>query len=85
MIWQDIVIMIGVFGFSFALIPSILGKHKPAKSSCALSAALATMILICFASLGLWLSVVAEMVSVTTWLILLIQKRHEHISVLGSK
>jgi hypothetical protein len=82
MIWQDFVIMLSVFGLSFSLIPSILSKHKPAKSSCILSIILASLILICFATLHLWLSVSAEIASIITWGILLIQ--HERISIFRS-
>ena len=34
MVCQDIVIMVACFGFALALIPSILGKNKPARLSC---------------------------------------------------
>ena len=73
--WQDIVIMIACFGFGIALIPSIKGKHKPARSSCILTSVLLTAIAISFATLGLWLSFIAEITAIVAWLILLFQKR----------
>ena len=64
MIWQDIVIMIACFGFAIALIPSIRGKQKPAKSSCILTIALLVAIAVCFATLGLWLSMASEITAI---------------------
>jgi len=75
MIWQDIVIMIACFGFAIALIPSIRGKQKPAKSSCILTIALLLAIAVCFATLGLWLSMTSEITAIIAWGILLFQKR----------
>lgn len=73
--WQDVVIMVSCFGFAVALIPSIAGKSKPARSSCLLTAVLLTAIAVCFATLGLWLSFWAEVTSIGAWLILLFQRR----------
>jgi len=42
MIWQDILMMIGGFGFALALIPSVIGKDKPEKSSCAITGGILT-------------------------------------------
>ena len=75
MIWQDIVIMVACFGFAVALIPSIVGKYKPAKSSCLLTIVLLAAIAISFATLNLWLSFWAEITAIIAWGILLFQKR----------
>jgi biotin transporter BioY len=75
MTWQDVVICIGCFGFALALIPSIRGKHKPARSSCLLTMVLLAMIAVCFATLCLWLSFSAEIASFIAWGILLFQRR----------
>lgn len=75
MIIQDIIIMASCFGFAGALIPSIKGKSKPARSSCILTIILLAMVAVCFATLGLWLSVMAEITSITAWGILLFQRR----------
>ena len=77
MIWQDIVIMIACFGFALALIPSIRGKHKPARSSCILTIALLAAIAVCFGTLGLWLSFASEITAIIAWGILLFQKREQ--------
>jgi len=73
--WQDIVIMIACFGFAVALIPSIRGKQKPAKSSCLITIILLSAIAVCFGTLKLWLSLAAEITSIIAWSILLFQKR----------
>ena len=75
MIWQDVVIMAACFGFAIALIPSIKGKQKPARSSCLLTILLLTAIAICFGTLALWLSLAAELTSIAAWAILLFQRR----------
>jgi len=73
--WQDIVIMVACFGFALALIPSIIGKFKPARVSCMLTIVLLTAITVCFATLSLWLSFWAEVTAIIAWGILLLQKR----------
>ena len=75
MIWQDIIIMIACFGFALALIPSIIGKGKPAKSSCLITIVLLTAIAVSFATLNLWLSFWSEITAIIAWGILLFQRR----------
>jgi len=75
MIWQDLVISFACFGFAIALIPSIRGRDKPAKSSCAITAGLLTAIAVCFATLGLWISFASEITAIVAWTILFFQKR----------
>ncbi len=75
MMWQDIVIMVACFGFALALVPSIKGEQKPAKSTCILTAVLLAIIAVCFATLHLWLSMISEITSIAAWIILLFQKR----------
>ena len=75
MLWQDVVIMAACFGFAIALIPSIISKGKPARSSCLLTVILLTAIAVSFATLHLWLSFWAEITAIIAWGILLFQKR----------
>lgn len=75
MIWQDVVIMVCCFGFSFALIPAIKSKNKPPRSSCLLTSVLLATMAICFLTLRLWLSFSAEVTSLIAWIVLLVQKR----------
>lgn len=75
MSWQDVVIMTACFGFAIALIPSMRGKQKPEKSSCILTIILLVAIAVCFATLQLWLSFIAEITAIIAWGILLFQRR----------
>ena len=75
--WQDIVIMVACFGFAVALIPSIVGKQKPERSSCLITIVLLTAITVSFATLNLWLSFWAEITAIIAWGILLFQNRGE--------
>ena len=75
MVWQDIVIMVACFGFALALIPSILGKNKPARLSCLITVVLLTAIAVSFATLELWLSFWSEVTAIIAWGILLFQHR----------
>ena len=74
MLWQDWIIAIGGFCFSIALIPSIRGKDKPPASTSVLTAFFLYVFAICFATLGMWLSMSSEILSGIAWTILLIQK-----------
>ncbi len=75
MIWQDVLIMIGGFGFAIALIPAVWGRAKPPKSTCLLTATILTSYIIAFATLGLWLAAISTSLTAMMWWILLIQKR----------
>jgi len=75
MIWQDVVIMVACFGFALALIPSIRGRHKPARLTCFLTIIGLVGIAVSFATLQLWLAFASEVTAITAWGILLFQKR----------
>ena len=73
--WQDIVMMICFFLLSAALVPAIISEHKPAKLSCIFTIILLAAILICLATLNMWLSVIAQVLTIIAWTILLVQPR----------
>ncbi len=75
MIWQDILMMVGGFIFSVALLPSVLGKEKPARSSCLITGTILTSYVVAMATLGLWLSAGATVLTATMWFVLLLQRR----------
>jgi len=75
MIWQDVVIMVGCFILGFALLPSVLSKSKPARSTCLMSGVILIAFTIAFATLQLWLSTIAEAFAAIMWFILLFQPR----------
>jgi len=74
MIWQDVLMMIGGFGFALALIPSIVGERKPEKLSCAITGGILTSYVVAMATLGLLLSAIATWITAVMWWVLLIQQ-----------
>jgi len=75
MIWQDVVISVGVFVLMVALIPSLRSKNKPAKTTSLLTGVILTVYFVCFATLGLWLAAISELVLAIMWFALSIQQR----------
>lgn len=71
--WQDIVMTIGQFVFAFSLIPTIIGKEKPAWTTCMLSAIVLTIYIPTLYTLGLYISVVATILVAIGWWILFFQ------------
>ncbi len=76
MVWQDITMMIVGFTFAFFLIPSIRGREKPARVSCVTTALGMAVLTFCMATLGLWLTTIANALTTTAWIILAIQRRY---------
>lgn len=74
MIWQDWVLGATTIIFSISLLPSILGKEKPAIST-SLTTGL-TLILVVFtqATLSLWFAATASATASFLWLTLAVQK-----------
>ena len=79
MIWQDIVMMIVGFTFSFSLLPSLMGRSKPARSTCILTASGLAILTFCMATLGLWLTFLANLMTTIVWFGLAIQRRNNAI------
>jgi hypothetical protein len=71
--WQDIVIAIGSLIFAVALIPSILGKNKPAFGTSLMTGSVLVVFTITYASLSLWYATFTTMVTATLWLVLAAQ------------
>ncbi len=68
--WQDIVISLGQWAMTIALIPSLLGRHKPAVSSSIMTGSLIAMFGFTYGTLGLWSSVISSGVCAIAWYIL---------------
>ena len=71
---QDFLITVGTLLFLVALIPTIIGKDKPALSTSFLTASVLLVFSGTFASLHLWFSAVTDIANAGGWLILGIQK-----------
>jgi len=74
MIWQDIVMAIGGFGLALGLMPSVIGKDKPAKSSCAITGGILTIYVVAMATLGLYFTPIIIGITATVWWVLLYQQ-----------
>ncbi len=72
--WQDTVIAICQLAFFPSMLPTILGKDKPALSTSLMNAAIVTIITICFFTLHLWFSFATGMLTALIWAILAFQK-----------
>lgn len=72
--WQDIVISVGQLIFVLALIPSIVGKDKPAVSTSLINGLILTVFTFTFASLELWFSTISSAMISMAWFFLAIQK-----------
>lgn len=72
--WQDYVIAIGAIIFIFALLPSVLGKHKPALSTSVLTGSVLFVFAFTYMSLHLWFAAVTTLMTSIQWFILAVQK-----------
>ena len=71
--WQDILIMIGGFCFSIALIPTVLAVEKPTLFTSLLTGIILYSFCVAYISLRLKLAFIATMITASMWLVLAIQ------------
>lgn len=74
MVWQDIIFTIGSFIFSIALIPTIRAKNKPPVITSLVTFAMLVAFVVCYLSLGFYVSAISGGLTAACWLILYIQK-----------
>jgi hypothetical protein len=79
--WQDLLFGIGGFIFCVALIPTIIGRTKPAFMSSVMTAGILGIYLLCYASLDLWLGFASGALTTIAWVILAIQKKAQSKSL----
>jgi hypothetical protein len=72
--WQDIVFTIGNIVFIVALVPSIMGKAKPALSTSLMTGTFMAIFALTYITLGLWFSSIATFCGAAAWLVLAAQK-----------
>jgi len=77
--WQDVVITIGQTIFAVALIPSIIGKDKPALTSSLVTGTFLIIFAFTFATLSLWLAVISSTINGVLWFILAYQKHNKRV------
>lgn len=71
--WQDWVLMVGGFGFSLALLPTVFSKSKPAWTTSLLTSIILLSGVGTYATLGLWKAALSGGITAVLWVILLIQ------------
>jgi hypothetical protein len=71
--WQDTVIAICQLAFLPAMLPSILGKDKPALATSLMNMLLVGTIVTALGTLHLWFSVATGLVNASAWAVLAIQ------------
>jgi hypothetical protein len=72
--WQDLVIMIGGFVLAIALIPTLLSKDKPPKSTCFITGGTLLVFSICYVTLGLYLAFFSTLLTSVIWFVIFFQK-----------
>ncbi len=72
--WQDWVFSVGGFVLLASLVPTIRGDQKPALTTSVMSAVLIGTFGVTMASLGLWLSAVANVANGLAWAVLAVQR-----------
>lgn len=74
MVWQDIILTGGTAIFAAALVPSVVGKNKPAFSTSLMTGLVLAVFVIVYLSLALWFSALMTTVTATLWLTLATQQ-----------
>jgi hypothetical protein len=72
--WQDIVLSISLLAFNIALIPSVIGEHKPRLATSVLTALFLLPEVVVFINLSLWYSFIMASINTLLWTTLAIQQ-----------
>ena len=74
MLWQDVLLMIGGFGFSVALWPAVKAKEKPPILTSAVTGSILASFCVAYATLGLWLAFGSIVINSSMWFVLMTQR-----------
>lgn len=72
--WQDLTFAAGSVVFALALLPTVLGRHKPELSTSAVTAAVLAVYVGAFASLGLWWAAATDGLTTALWAVIAAQR-----------
>jgi hypothetical protein len=72
--WQDVILTIGSFLFSVALIPTIQGPVKPPLRTSLVTGLTLVVFAICYVTLGLYLAALSGALTAGAWLLLAWQR-----------
>jgi len=76
--WQDLVFSLGSIVFTIALIPAIIEKRYPPMSTCITTAIMLVVYAITDATLNLWLSTIAAIMSAAIWAMMGVKQIEQH-------
>ncbi len=79
MSWQDFVLSVGQILFVVALVPTVVGKDKPALPTSVLTSAVAFSFMVVFASLAVPFASATAGLNGSMWLILAVQKVRQRL------
>jgi hypothetical protein len=71
--WQDVVLSACNFVLIIALLPSVFSEHKPALTTSLVTGSALSIMGITFATLSLWLTMIALFISSVLWFVLALQ------------
>jgi hypothetical protein len=71
--WQDLALATSTCVFNIALLPSVLGKHKPALGTCAFTATFLCVNVTAYYTLQLWYAATMASINLFLWATLLAQ------------
>lgn len=74
MAWQDIILSVGSWIFTIALIPSVLSKDKPALSSSLTTGSVLAVYAVTYLTLSLWTAAASTVLVAGMWFTLAVQK-----------
>jgi len=72
--WQDIVLSVGSWVFAIALIPSVIGKDKPALATSLSTGIILLVYAAVYVTLSLWSASISTFLVAAMWLTLAVQK-----------
>lgn len=79
MSWQDLVLTVGQVIFVIALIPTVVGKDKPALPTSVLTSAVSFSFMAVYVSLSVPFASMTAAVNGSMWLVLAVQKWRERL------
>lgn len=74
MSWRDLILTAGTFVFIIGLLPSVLGKDKPALSTSLITGTTLLVFTIIYATLSLWLTTLLTAIISGLWFTLAVQR-----------
>lgn len=78
--WQDYVLAVCIFAFNIALVPTVLGKSKPALSTSVVTALALAATVVVYVSLSLWYAASMGTLNALLWITLAVQEARQKVT-----